>query len=159
MKKYVSIDPGLSGAIAVIDEDGKHLDHLFMPAMKVGNDNQVNIPAVREFLIQHDGIEHCFIEKVGGINKNNVKQSASGAFKFGDAYGCVKGVVAGMGIPCTYLTPQVWKKHAGILGKDKDASRGRCVQLYPQIKELALKAKGQALGDALLIGRCGLKLG
>lgn len=154
---YAAVDPGTTGAIVVLKEDGTHVDHLFMPTMKIGSNNEVNIPAVAHFLNQYE-IKHCFVERVQGMNKAGQRQSASTAFKFGDAYGSVKGVICGQLIPMSYLQPQQWKKHAKILGKDKDASRGRCVQLYPHIRELSLKGKGQALGDAILICRCGLGL-
>lgn len=154
---YAAVDPGMSGAIVILEEDGTHVDHLFMPTMKIGSNNEVNIPEVAHFLSEYR-IKHCYIERVQGMNKEGVRQSASTAFKFGDSYGSVKGVIGGQMIPMSYLQPQQWKKHAKILGKDKDASRGRCVQLYPHIRELSLKAKGQALGDAILICRCGLGL-
>lgn len=156
-KLYAGVDPGMSGAIAIIDEDGNYVNHLHMPTVKINTANEVNVPAVADFLSGYH-ISHCFLEKVQGMNKEGQRQSASTAFKFGDSYGCVKGVICGQMIPLTYMTPQQWKKHAKLIGKDKDASRGRCVQLYPHIKDLALKQKGQALGDALLIARAGLGL-
>ena len=154
---FCAVDPGTTGCIVVLEEDGSYVDHIQMPTMKVGSNNEVNIPAVAHFLSQYQ-IKHCFVERVQGMNKEGQRQSASTAFKFGDAYGSVKGVIGGQMIPTSYVMPQQWKKHAKIIGKDKDASRGRCVQLYPHIKDLSLKAKGQALGDAILICRCGLGL-
>lgn len=157
MKLYAAIDPGLTGAIAIVDDKGGYIGHAHMPTAVVGTSKEVNVPAVVQFL-SNRYISHCFIEKVQGMNKGGVKQAASAAFKFGDAYGSVKGCVGALFIPTTYITPQVWKRHAGILGKEKDASRGRCLQLYPGIPDLNLKGKGQALADALLIARFGLGL-
>ncbi|MGC8384986.1 hypothetical protein ACP3P8_23150 [Pseudomonas aeruginosa] len=47
------------------------------------------------------------------------------------------------------------KKRAALQGQDKDAARARAIQLYPGVRDLDLKAKGQALADAMLIARFG----
>lgn len=38
----------------------------------------------------------------------------------------------------------------------KDAARSRAIQLYPELRALDAKAKGQAIADALLIARFGI---
>lgn len=63
----------------------------------------------------------------------------------------------GAGIPLTLVTPQAWKRGAGLIGKDKDAARSRAVQLYPGLRVLDFKGKGGAVADAILIGLHGLK--
>ena len=85
-------------------------------------------------------------------------QGVSSTFTFGHSAGVVEGVVAGAGIPLTLISPQSWKKHAGLIGKDKDAARSRAIQLFPSLRILDLKGKGQAIADALLISRLGLCL-
>jgi crossover junction endodeoxyribonuclease RuvC len=76
-------------------------------------------------------------------------------FSFGHAAGIIEGVVVALGIPITLVPPAAWKKALGLTGKDKDAARARAIQLYPGIPDLDLKGKGQALADAILIGRHG----
>lgn len=58
----------------------------------------------------------------------------------------------------TLLTPVAWKKGAGLIGTDKDAARSRAIQLYPALRALDTKARGQALADAILIARHGSQL-
>lgn len=147
----VAIDPGLSGCIAVLASNGDLQAFMHMPVIKVGSSNRVNGAAVQAFLAEHK-LRHCYVEKVASMPK----QGVASTFNFGHAAGLVEGVIAGAGIPLTLVTPQRWKKHAGLMGKDKDASRARCVQLYPSCREFDLKTKGQALADAVLIGRYGL---
>jgi crossover junction endodeoxyribonuclease RuvC len=53
------------------------------------------------------------------------------------------------------VTPQKWKKAAGLIGTDKDAARTRAIQLWPNWRDLDKKGKGQALADAALIARYG----
>ena len=150
----IAIDPGLSGSIIIMARNGNYIDHLLMPVIQVGAGKRVNGAAVHAFI--RDWIEdipaHCFIESVNAMPG----QGVSSMFRFGHSAGLVEGVVTGLGIPLTLVTPQTWKKHAGLIGQDKDASRSRAVQLFPGLRVLDQKAKGQAVADALLIGRYGL---
>lgn len=153
-----SIDPGVTGALAILGSDGSYIAHLNMPTIKVGSSNRVNGAAIAAFLREHD-IGHAFIERVQAMpGGGKRKMGASGAFTFGHAAGLVEGVVSGAGIPLTLVSPQSWKKHAGLIGTDKDAARSRAVQLYPNLRILDLKGKGQAVADAILIGLHGISL-
>jgi crossover junction endodeoxyribonuclease RuvC len=49
------------------------------------------------------------------------------------------------------VTPSTWKKRAGLIGQDKDASRVKAIQMFPSWRDLDKKGKGQALADAALI--------
>jgi crossover junction endodeoxyribonuclease RuvC len=51
------------------------------------------------------------------------------------------------------VTPGVWKRHAGLIGKEKDASRELAARLYPQATLNLKKHHGRA--DALLLARYG----
>src|SRR5690606_14340133 len=86
-------------------------------------------------------------------------QGVSSMFTFGHAAGVVEGLIQGLGIPYTLVTPQAWKRRAGLIGSDKDAARSRAIQLYPGVRVLDLKEKGQAVADAMLIARYGLNGG
>lgn len=144
----IGIDPGCSGAIAVLDKNGAHKAHILMPTMKVGKGNRVNGAALAAFLREH--VEcHAYLEKVGAMPG----QGVTSTFTFGHAAGVVEGILQGLGIPYTLITPQSWKKAAGLIGKDKDAARTRAIQLYPELRVLDLKGKGQAVADAILIAR------
>lgn len=152
-KLFVGIDPGCSGAIVVINEHGAYISHLSMPTVKVGTKARVNGAQVATFLLQYRGlIAHAYLEQVGAMPG----QGVSSMFTFGHAAGNVEGVLQGMFVPYSLVTPQAWKKSAGLIGSDKDAARSRAIQLYPSLRALDAKAKGQALADALLIARHGL---
>ena len=155
----IGIDPGCSGAIVVLKDTGEYVAHIEMPTVKDGKSSRVNAAAVGAFIrdtinaqpIHHMSLCHAFIEKVGAMPK----QGVASMFTFGDACGVVRGVVAGAGIPYTMITPQAWKKSAGLIGSEKDAARSRAIQLYPNLRALDAVGKGQALADALLIARHG----
>jgi crossover junction endodeoxyribonuclease RuvC len=134
----------------------EHLDHLLTPTIKVGTKNRLNGGAVAAWLRQFTKIDHVFIEKVNAMPSGGVKMGAGSAFTFGHSAGYVEGVVAGMGLPITLVTPQQWKKANSLIGTGKDEARSRCTQLYPELRVLDLKGKGQAVADAILIARYGI---
>ena len=150
MTRLIGVDPGLSGALVVLDNN-EPVEWELMPVMKVGTQNRVNGAAVYAF-IAASRCEHVYIESVHAMPK----QGVSSTFNFGHAAGVVEGVVAAMSLPYTLVTPQYWKKHAGLIGTEKDAARARAIQLWPKWKEIHKKIKGQAYADAALIARYGL---
>lgn len=151
MTAFLGIDPGCSGALVLITEQGGYIDHLAMPTIKVGTKSRVNGAAVSAWVRQY-GITHAYLEQVGAMPG----QGTASMFTFGHAAGVAEGVLQGLNIPYTLVTPQAWKKSAGLIGSDKDAARSRAIQLYPGLRALDAKAKGQAIADALLIARHGI---
>ena len=153
MNEYViGIDPGITGSICILSIDGKYIDHMLTPKMKVGKTNRINSAALVAWLSQYKSASHCYLEKVHAMPG----QGVSSMFSFGHSAGIVEGLVVALGVPLTLITPQSWKKKSGLIGKDKDAARTRAIQIYPDIRELDLKGKGQALADSILIARSNL---
>jgi crossover junction endodeoxyribonuclease RuvC len=148
----IGIDPGASGAIVVLYGDLIR-DYLLMPTMKIGSANRVNGAALAEFLTEYDSC-HAYIELVGAMPG----QGVTSMFNFGHSCGVAMGVLAALQIKHTLVTPQAWKRDAGLIGTEKDAARSRAIQLWPAWRQLDAKGKGQALADAALIARFGEKL-
>lgn len=147
--KRIGIDPGSSGALVVL-EDTKPVAWLNMPLIKIGTNTRVNAAHIADFLAPHKGAP-VFIELVHIMPK----QGAGSAFTFGHAAGVVQGLVQGAGHPLTMVTPQKWKKSAGLIGTEKDVARSTAILLWPEWRELDAKVKGGALADAALIARYG----
>lgn len=153
----IGIDPGITGSLVLLNNDGTYFDHLLMPVVKKGKSSRVNGAAVSGWLsgwINSVGITHAYLESVQSMPK----QGVASVFTFGHAAGLIEGVVTGSLIPITLVLPTAWKKSAGLIGTGKDAARSRAVQLYPHVRDLDLKGKGQALADSILIARHGLSL-
>lgn len=150
MTMFLGIDPGCNGALVLIGSMGGYIDHLNMPTIKVGTKSRVNGAAVAAWIRDYD-IGHAYLEQVGAMPG----QGTASMFTFGHAAGVAEGLLQGLNIPYTLVTPQAWKKAAGLIGSDKDAARSRAIQLYPELRFLDAKAKGQAIADALLIARFG----
>lgn len=123
-----------------------------MPTFKVGKSSRVNGAALAAFLRRFAVAgAHAYLEAVHAMPH----QGVTSVFTFGHAAGVVEGLLQGLSIPYTLVSPQTWKKRAGLIGTNKDAARSRAIQLWPAWRELDAKAKGQALADAALIAHFG----
>lgn len=150
----LGIDPGLSGAIALLDEEGEIIEIYDMPisAKTSGKGNQVNAYLLAGYI----GIVNAdyslnisaVIERVHAMPKQGVTSS----FGFGRTLGVIEGVLASLSIPIEWVTPQKWKKQNGLIGKDKDAARTLCIERYPKHLELFKRKKDCGRADAVLIG-------
>lgn len=148
----LGVDPGVSGALAVLDAGGVLVDHLHMPVIQGGKRARVNAAAVAQFLLGfQDQRLIAYVEQVGAMPG----QGTASMFSFGHAAGTVEGVLAALGIPLELVAPAAWKRYYGLIGKPKDAARARAVQLYPQAP--LSRKKDCALADALLLARYGLE--
>ncbi|MBB3806391.1 crossover junction endodeoxyribonuclease RuvC [Xanthomonas arboricola] len=152
MSYVIGIDPGCSGAVVVL-QSAAHpspIEWIRMPTLKVGQSTRVDAAAVARFLQGFDA-GHVFIEQVHAMPA----QGVSSVYTFGHAAGVVEGVAAALMLPITLVTPQAWKKRAGLIGSEKDAARSRAIQLWPRWADLGKKGAGQAFADAALIARYG----
>lgn len=149
MKRLIGVDPGATGALVLL-EHGMPIEWMLMPTMKVGSATRVNAAAVAKWFDDAQP-DHVFIEQVGAMPG----QGVSSMFNFGHSAGTIMGVVGALVLPYTLVTPQAWKKHAGLIGTDKDAARARAISLWPTWTDLGKKGAGQALADAALIARYG----
>lgn len=145
----IGIDPGTSGALVLL-RNGEPVSWLNMPLIKVGTSTRVNGAQVGHFLATFPNVP-VFIELVHAMPK----QGGTSGFTFGHAAGMVQGITQALGHPLTLVTPQKWKKAAGLIGTEKDAARSHAILLWPGWRELDAKVKGGALADAALIGRFG----
>lgn len=151
MTYLIGIDPGASGAFVVLDRKSfAPIEWGVMPTVKQGKATRVNASALAAALRDFDPGE-AFLEQVGAMPG----QGVASMFSFGHAAGVVAGVLGAMEITTTLVTPQAWKKRAGLIGTDKDAARARAIQLWPAWRALDKKGAGQALADAALIARFG----
>jgi len=147
--KVIGIDPGLSGAIVIL-ENGTPIEWTAMPTMKAGSANRVNASALAAFIRSHlygDEKIQAYVELVSSMPG----QGVASMFSFGHSAGVLQGVLGAFEIPVTMVTPSTWKKRAGLIGQDKDASRVKAIQMFPSWRDLDKKGKGQALADAALI--------
>ena len=92
------------------------------------------------------------IEQVGAMPGNG----GTSMFRFGEGFGIVKGVLATLGIGYVTVVPPRWKKWAGLIGADKDASRTMRNATLPWDNTMAYTQKRQCgRADAILLARYG----
>ncbi len=157
MAKFVlGVDPGsASGGFALFgmgdDEWEPSLKEVFnLPTMKSkGRGNQVNIIALRDKL---RGLiwTHAFIENV----QARPQEGRGSGFKFGVGCGIIQGLVIGSGKPFDMIPPSVWKPKLG-LNNDKDFSRTRAIQMFPEMSSAFELKKSHNLAEAALIAYYG----
>lgn len=136
----VAIDPGaVSGAMA-LDCD----DLITVADLPVAN-GQLDAATLGRTL-RAARVRVAVVERVGAMPK----QGVASTFKFGFACGAIYGVLAALEIPIYYVTPQTWKKHFSLIGKDKEAGRALAIQRHPAVWGLQLK-KHQGRAEALLM--------
>lgn len=145
----LGIDPGIVGALVLLDNDHP-VEWMMMPTIKSGAATRVSAPALAAW-IKKFPIKHTYVEHVNSMPGQGVVSM----FSFGHCCGVIHGVLGALEMPWTLVPPPTWKKRAGLIGTDKDASRSRAQQLWPDWRDLDSKGKGQAYADAALIARFG----
>lgn len=149
----IGIDPGLSGAVVVLEDD-LPTEWYRMPTMKTGSANRVNaagLAAIIRRTIFDDEETRAYVELVSSMPG----QGVASMFSFGHSAGVIQGVLGAYRMPVKMVTPQAWKKRAGLIGKDKEASRTLAIQMWPNWRDLDKKGVGQAFADAAFIALYG----
>jgi len=149
----VGIDPGQTGAVAFIYPSG--MVEMFdtpVESIKKGKGSKTEyMPPNMADLLRAMAIRHVFIEQVHSMPGQGVASS----FGFGKGFGIWIGILAALQIPYTFVTPQAWKKQLMLGNADKDAARGRAMQLYPVVSKELSRKKDIGRADALLIAEYG----
>lgn len=155
---YLGIDPGLSGAMALLSFEGELNSVIDMPTL--------GTTATRRVLDEHRILEFLrFAQEIapGGPLRAVVEramvmpgQGSSSGLKIGTGYGILLGMLSALSISRVIVTPQVWQK--AMLGQcpkgtSKDRARARAQELFPKA-DLG-KRKSQDRSDALLLALYG----
>ena len=151
--KIIGIDPGLSGAIAVM-EDNKVLNLFDIPVMSEGKKNkrQLNsallVSLLKENIVNHEEVA-VVVEQVNAMPG----QGVTSMFNFGQTFGAIKGVCAALDLPIFFVRPSKWKKHFELINSSKDSSRTKAIEMYPKLSNQLTKKKDVNKSDAILIAR------
>jgi crossover junction endodeoxyribonuclease RuvC len=153
MKLVLGIDIGLSGALALLDNDGTLLSVEDMPCLKDGPAGRraVNAPLLAQIVFASHA-DHAFVESVNA----RPGEGPTGAFAFGRARGVIEGVLAAAGLPCGFLTPSTWKRAVGLTLASKDAARSEVIRRYPAKSDLFKHKCDDGRAEAVLIAIAGL---
>ena len=157
MSTIIGIDPGITGALAVMENDCMiEVEDMPIVALAHGKKTKRQVSPqlltdLLENLTHGRGEVLAIIEAVHSMPDQGVASS----FNFGKGCGRIEGVLAGMRIPYTFVTPQAWKKRAGLIGKDKDVARTLAIELLPDMSSYLARKKDIGRADAMLIAKFG----
>ena len=151
--KIIGIDPGLSGAIAIM-KNNKVLDIFEMPVMTEGKKNKRQLNSAQLVKLIKDNIEaneevSVVVEQVNAMPG----QGVTSMFNFGQTFGSIKGICAALELPIFFVRPSKWKKHFELINSSKDSSRTKAIEMYPKLSNQLAKKKDVNKSDAILIAR------
>ena len=159
--RHIGIDPGLSGAIAVLTDDTLQIHD--MPVMTVDRNGkakrQVSANELAELLYLYSKMYsgedcHVYCERVSAM----AGQGVTSVFSFGRSFGMIEGILAALKMPVTFVAPATWTRAIGR-SPGKDASRSRAMELFPEYQHMFKRVKDDGRADAALIAHWGRKHG
>src|SRR5690554_2281220 len=127
---YAGIDPGKSGAVAIIDKSGNLVDVFDMPSLEIGNRVFVDGAVLSSYISKCDLI--C-IELVS----SRPGQGVASTFSFGQSFGGIVTLCSSFVERVDLATPQAWQRHfdlkkkKGEKGISKDDIAAKCLEYYP----------------------------
>jgi crossover junction endodeoxyribonuclease RuvC len=140
----LGIDPGLSGGIAAITQDGDLIAVSDLPVIRDGKLSWIDGGELRSWILALPGDKRVIVERVTPMPK----QGLGSTFNFGVGFGSLLGTVQSLGLPIELVTSGVWKGALG-LSRDKRASLDRARLLYPSADLTLAKHEGRA--ESILI--------
>lgn len=138
MKTYIGIDPGKSGALALLTEDGQCTVVPF---------NESAYTAILKAASGPSSV--CCLEKVGAMPGQGVVSM----FNFGHNLGYIEGLLQAFDIPYQLVPPQTWKKEFCVTS-DKNTSIEVCRKLFPHVSLLPTarsRKPSDGMAEAILI--------
>lgn len=136
--RVLGIDPGLSGAAAVLESGAAGrvwslVDAIdlptFTPSRFSDAQRRIDVPAFCAWLARM-APDVAIVELVGAMTRQHDDareefrgMGATSAMKFGRAVGAIEAAIIGSGVRIEWVVPQSWKRHFGLKGPDKEQSR------------------------------------
>jgi hypothetical protein len=151
-KRFIGIDPGLSGGIAIIYA-GTDMDVQVYPMPMAGKDlDLTRLAQILRCGWPVDMAKEMVVAVVENVHAMP-GQGVTSMFKFGFVTGAVHGVLATLGIPRYLVAPQTWKKKIlADTAKDKQAAIDWCSRVYSGVSLLETprcKKAHSGMADAL----------
>lgn len=149
MRFIEGIDPGLTGALCVLDFELFHLHLWDTPTVEVRVGDKIRKrcdPEAYAKAIGHFPLDYGTIENVQSLPSDG----HVGAFTFGKVTGIAIGIHAGMDIPLASVSPAKWKMQMRVPA-DKEAAKRRASELFPQCTAAWGRAMDHGRAEAAVI--------
>ena len=137
----IGIDPGLSGAIAWLEDDVL-LGTTDLPV----SDGRIDAGLLADMILDFGHPQIVVIEKVASMPG----QGVASTFKFGQSYGALLGVFGALKYDIVDVTPRRWKKDLA-LSSDKELGRQMAIAKWPNMADLMKRKKDHGRAEAALI--------
>ena len=158
----IGIDPGLTGAVAVMDHNGVRavFDLPTMPVPGAGPKalvkNKIDGYKLCQLLLKHcpasEGKPRVFLEKVSTMGgANNAVQTQGSLMR---SLGAIETVVECLNFPMEQVAPQSWKKQFGI-GSDKAKALETARKLHPEAAADLKRVRDHNRAEAILLAHFG----
>lgn len=132
----IGVDPGITGAIAAIQDGHKLIYYCDMPYIQEKSGSKVSKSvsgvgvwqAIRDIMdiAPHGSTYHSCVEKTSAMPG----QGVASMYSMGHSRGVVEGVLGAMRIPILRARPAVWKKKMGFTS-DKEVIRSEMLLRFP----------------------------
>ena len=151
----LGIDPGLSGALALLDISTRKIHTIWDMPTKEGKVHPEGVAMVVDLakLIASARI-------VAAVENVNSRPRQAHAFSFGLGVGVIHGCLGSLGVPFSLVAPQQWKSSFGLcrVGDETQAStktraREIACRLWPEHAADFKRVKDADRAEASLIGR------
>ena len=149
----IGVDPGITGGISIL-KNKKVIEVYDTPTMIDGKKNkrQVNGSQITNIIkdqLKNDNEIIVVVEHVNAMPG----QGVTSMFNFGQSFGVIKGICAALSLPIHFVRPTKWKKHFNLIKTNKEASRTKVIEIYPEISNKLSRKKDSNKADAILIAR------
>ncbi len=160
MKRYIGIDNGLSGGLAMItlhNNGRKEISVIDMPTISIptskGKRQEYDIYQIREFFFcEGKKIKPSAI--ILELATARPGQGVVSMFRTGYGLGLIEGLLCGLKLPYEVVTPQKWKKHFSLMLKGKKEKKEIKQFTYSKAKKLFPSAELTGKNGGIKDGRC-----
>jgi len=144
MPCILAIDPGISGALAFYDPDGDSVALYDMPLL----DGDVD-PHHLMAIIKGHKPDIAVIERV----HPHPKEGVSSVWRFAAAYTTARVVVMLCKIPCSLVSPAMWKNRMNLKGgsEGKEQARRNAIMYFPAHSHELSRKKDHGRAEAALL--------
>ena len=149
----IGVDPGVSGSICFF-RDGKILDVIEMPVMNEGKKSKKQVNGAQIYNEISKKINSNPETKIRVVIEHVTAMPGQGVtsmFNFGQSFGVLKGICSAMRLPMFFVRPAKWKRYYNLINSEKDASRTRAIEIFPDFSSQLSKKKDSNKADAILI--------
>lgn len=159
--RVIGVDPGIHGAVCLFDSDTKEIAAFDLPILGEGSKQELDARWILNWII-NECPDVIYIENatampsIAGEDGKRRGMGATSAFKFGFGVGQLRAVLQISASPFILVTPQKWKGHFKLKGRDKELSRQLALHLHPASAAFLKFKKDHQKAEALLIACYGV---